>query len=291
MIIQHNMGSLNATRNKGISEGKMRKSLEKLSSGYRINRAGDDAAGLAISELMRSQIRGLNQAMRNVDDGISMTNTGEGALSEVHSMLERMKTLAVQSANSTYTTVPRDNIDLECQQLLEEIDRIGVSTDFDDIPLFGSSENAVKKIEALVPPLEADQIKGDNITLQIGHSADEILNVPRYYMDSKSLLLEKWTDFSTEHKANESIAIIDAAIEAVADIRAEFGAAYNHLEHTHNNLSVTSENMTSAESRIRDTDVADEFTTFTKDNIVYQAANSMVAQANAVPQSILSLLQ
>lgn len=291
LIIQHNMGSLNATRNKGISEGKMRKSLEKLSSGYRINRAGDDAAGLAISELMRSQIRGLNQAMRNVDDGISMTNTGEGALSEVHSMLERMKTLAVQSANSTYTTVPRDNIDLERQQLLEEIDRIGVSTDFDDIPLFGSSENAVKKIEALVPPLEADQIKGDNITLQIGHSADEILNVPRYYMDSKSLLLEKWTDFSTEHKANESIAIIDAAIEAVADIRAEFGAAYNHLEHTHNNLSVTSENMTSAESRIRDTDVADEFTTFTKDNIVYQAANSMVAQANAVPQSILSLLQ
>ncbi len=291
MIIQHNMGSLNATRNKGISEGKMRKSLEKLSSGYRINRAGDDAAGLAISELMRSQIRGLNQAMRNVDDGISMTNTGEGALSEVHSMLERMKTLAVQSANSTYTTVPRDNIDLERQQLLEEIDRIGVSTDFDDIPLFGSSENAAEKIEALVPPLEADQIKGDNITLQIGHDAGEVLNVPRYYMDSKSLLLEKWTDFSTEHKANESIAIIDAAIEAVADIRAEFGAAYNHLEHTHNNLSVTSENMTSAESRIRDTDVADEFTTFTKDNIVYQAANSMVAQANAVPQSILSLLQ
>lgn len=291
LIIQHNMGSLNATRNKGISEGKMRKSLEKLSSGYRINRAGDDAAGLAISELMRSQIRGLNQAMRNVDDGISMTNTGEGALSEVHSMLERMKTLAVQSANSTYTTVPRDNIDLERQQLLEEIDRIGVSTDFDDIPLFGSSENAAEKIEALVPPLEADQIKGDNITLQIGHDAGEVLNVPRYYMDSKSLLLEKWTDFSTEHKANESIAIIDAAIEAVADIRAEFGAAYNHLEHTHNNLSVTSENMTSAESRIRDTDVADEFTTFTKDNIVYQAANSMVAQANAVPQSILSLLQ
>ncbi|MCI9592945.1 MAG: flagellin [Lachnospiraceae bacterium] len=285
------MGSLNATRNKGISEGKMRKSLEKLSSGYRINRAGDDAAGLAISELMRSQIRGLNQAMRNVDDGISMTNTGEGALSEVHSMLERMKTLAVQSANSTYTTVPRDNIDLERQQLLEEIDRIGVSTDFDDIPLFGSSENAAEKIEALVPPLEADQIKGDNITLQIGHDAGEVLNVPRYYMDSKSLLLEKWTDFSTEHKANESIAIIDAAIEAVADIRAEFGAAYNHLEHTHNNLSVTSENMTSAESRIRDTDMADEFTTFTKDNIVYQAANSMVAQANAVPQSILSLLQ
>lgn len=291
MIIQHNMGSLNATRNKGISEGKMKKSLEKLSSGYRINRAGDDAAGLAISELMRSQIRGLNQAMRNVDDGISMTNTGEGALAEVHSMLERMKTLAVQSANSTYTTVPRENVDLERQQLLDEIDRIGVSTDFNDIPLFGSSADNIAKIEAIVPPLEADKIKGDNITLQIGHDSEEILDVPRYYMDSKSLLLEKYTDFTTSQKANDSIGIIDAAIEAVADIRAEFGAAYNHLEHTHNNLSVTSENMTSAESRIRDTDMADEFTSFTRDNIVYQAANSMVAQANAVPQSILSLIQ
>lgn len=291
MIIQHNMGSLNATRNKGISEGRMKKSLEKLSSGYRINRAGDDAAGLAISELMRSQIRGLNQAMRNVDDGISMTNTGEGALAEVHSMLERMKTLAVQSANSTYTTVPRENVDLERQQLLQEIDRIGISTDFDDIPLFGSSADNIDTIEAIVPPLEADKIKGDNITLQIGHDAEEILNVPRYYMDSKSLLLEKYTDFTTSQKANDSIEIINAAIEAVADIRAEFGAAYNHLEHTHNNLSVTSENMTSAESRIRDTQMADEFTAFTRDNIVYQAANSMVAQANAVPQSILSLLQ
>lgn len=285
------MGSLNATRNKGISEGRMKKSLEKLSSGYRINRAGDDAAGLAISELMRSQIRGLNQAMRNVDDGISMTNTGEGALAEVHSMLERMKTLAVQSANSTYTTVPRENVDLERQQLLQEIDRIGISTDFDDIPLFGSSADNIDTIEAIVPPLEADKIKGDNITLQIGHDAEEILNVPRYYMDSKSLLLEKYTDFTTSQKANDSIEIINAAIEAVADIRAEFGAAYNHLEHTHNNLSVTSENMTSAESRIRDTQMADEFTAFTRDNIVYQAANSMVAQANAVPQSILSLLQ
>ena len=140
MIIQHNLGGMNAARNKGMSETKMKKSLEKLSSGYRINRAGDDAAGLAISELMRSQIRGLDQAMRNVNDGISMTNTGEGALSEVHAMLGRMKTLAVQSANATYTTVARENLDFEREELIAEINRIGETSDFDDIPLFVSGD-------------------------------------------------------------------------------------------------------------------------------------------------------
>lgn len=285
MIIQHNMGSLNATRNKGISEGKMRKSLEKLSSGYRINRAGDDAAGLAISELMRSQIRGLNQAMRNVNDGISMTNTGEGALSEVHAMLGRMKTLAVQSANATYTTVARENLDFEREELIAEINRIGETSDFDDIPLFDATEQFIPSGAPFQPP-----VKADKITLQIGHSADEILNVNRYVMTDKGLGLDA-INIRTQADANAAIENIEIAIEAVADIRAEFGAAYNHLEHTHNNLSVTSENMTSAESRIRDTDMADEFTSFTRDNIVYQAANSMVAQANAVPQQILSLLQ
>lgn len=287
MIIQHNMGSLNATRNKGISEGKMRKSLEKLSSGYRINRAGDDAAGLAISELMRSQIRGLNQAMRNVDDGISMTNTGEGALSEVHAMLGRMKTLAVQSANATYTSLARENLDFEREELIAEINRIGETSDFDDIPLFvgGDPDPFIPSGAPFQPP-----VKANDITLQIGHSAEEVLHVGRYVMSDKGLGLDT-ISIGTQKDANNAIDAIEIAIEAVADIRADFGAAYNHLEHTHNNLSVTSENMTSAESRIRDTQMADEFTTFTKDNIVYQAANSMVAQANAVPQSILSLLQ
>lgn len=287
MIIQHNLGGMNAARNKGMSETKMKKSLEKLSSGYRINRAGDDAAGLAISELMRSQIRGLDQAMRNVNDGISMTNTGEGALSEVHAMLGRMKTLAVQSANATYTTVARENLDFEREELIAEINRIGETSDFDDIPLFvsGDPEPYIPSEAPFQPP-----VKADNIELQIGHSAQETLDVGRYVMSDMGLGIDT-LHIRDQAAANAAIEKIEIAIEAVADIRADFGAAYNHLEHTHNNLSVTSENMTSAESRIRDTDMADEFTSFTRDNIVYQAANSMVAQANTVPQQILSLLQ
>ena len=285
MIIRTNMGGYNASRNKGITEGKMRKSLEKLSSGYRINRAGDDAAGLAISEWMRNQITALDQAMRNVNDGISMTSTGDGALMEVHSMLERLKTLAIQSANGTYTTLARENIDAERLQLMDEIDRIGQTSDFDEIPLFDSSQEPPDGKSLFEPPERKDEI-----TLQIGYSRVETLDVHRYYMSSKALLLDK-TDFTTVTTANEAVDQIHNAIEIVADIRAAFGAAQNHLEHTHNNLSVPSENMTSAESRIRDTDMADEITTYTKDNIVFQSGNSMVAQANTLPQSILSLFQ
>lgn len=287
MIIQNNIPGFNASRNKGINEGKMKKALEKLSTGYRINRAGDDAAGLAISELMRNQITALDQAMRNINDGISMTNTGDGALMEVHSMLERMKTLAIQAANGTYTTVARENIEAERLQLLEEIDRIGETSNFDEILLFDSAEEKPGGAPFKPPELSEED---PNITLQVGHSRPEILDVKRYYMSSKALLLDE-TKFTSVTEANNSVQTIEDAIEAVADIRADFGAAQNHLEHTHNNLSVTSENMTSAESRIRDTDMADEFTTYTKENIVYQSAQAMVAQANTLPQTILSLLQ
>lgn len=296
MIIQHNIPGINATRNKGIAEGKLKKNLEKLSSGYRINRAGDDAAGLAISELMRSQIRGLNQAMKNCDDGIGMTSTGDGALMEVHSMLERMKTLAIQSANSTYTTAARENLDFERQELLDEIDRIGESTDFDEIPLFdkvpvdadGEPDKSV--LPEFTPPEKTKTEGMESITLQIGHSRAETLDVPRYYMGSAALLLNR-TDFSTQKGANDSVEWIDKAIEAVSDIRADFGAAQNHMEHTFKNLDVTSENMTAAESRIRDTQMADVFTQYTKENIFYQSSNSMAAQANATIESVLSLLQ
>lgn len=284
MVIQNNIAGFNASRNKGITEGKMRKSLEKLSSGYRINRAGDDAAGLAISEWMRNQITALDQAMRNVNDGISMTSTGDGALTEVHSMLERMKTLAIQSANGTYTTLARENLDEERLQLMEEIDRIGEMSDFDEIPLFDASKE--KADGSLFEPPD----QKDEITLQIGASVKETLDVPRYYMSSNALKLNE-TDFTSLEEANNSVDIIENAIEAISDIRAGFGAAQNHLEHTHNNLSVTSENMTAAESQIRDTNVAEEFTLYTKDNIVYQASNSMVAQANSIPGMILQLLQ
>lgn len=298
MIIQHNIPGINATRNKGIAEGKLKKNLEKLSSGYRINRAGDDAAGLAISESMRSQIRGLNQAMKNCDDGIGLTSTGDGALMEVHSMLERMKTLAIQSANSTYTTAARENLDFERQELLDEIDRIGETTDFADIPLFDKVEtdpatgkpvtDKTRGGAPFVPPEKSE--KDPDITMQIGHSKYETLDVPRYYMSSSALLLNR-TDFTTQKGANDSVEWIDKAIEAVSDIRADFGAAQNHMEHTFKNLDVTSENMTAAESRIRDTQMADVFTQYTKENIFYQASNSMAAQANATIESAISLLQ
>lgn len=284
MIIQTNVAGINASRNKSISEGKIKKSLEKLSSGYRINRAGDDAAGLAISELMRWQIRGLDQAIKNSNDGIGLTQTGDGALMEVHSMLGRMKTLATQSANGTYTTVARENLDQEVQQLLEEIDRIGITTNFDDISLFDGES-------AVTPPLPKLATAGDSeITLQIGHSEPETLDVPRYCMSSKGLDLAG-LDITELKKANAAIDKIEVAIEAVSDIRAGFGAAHNHLEHTIQNLSVTSENVTSAESRIRDTDIADEFTSYTRDNILYQAGNSMCAQANSLPEMVMRLLQ
>lgn len=286
MIIRNNIAGINATRNKGISQGRMLKSLEKLSSGYRINRAGDDAAGLAISELMRNQIRGLDQAMRNTQDGIGMTQTGDGALTEVHSMLERLKTLAVQSANSTYTTIARENLDAERSELMEEINRIGETSNFGEIPLFDGGELAAPPAD--IPTLA--ELLDKQIQLQVGCNAEEILQVPRYCMSETGLNLQD-VNFMTRDKANASIEYIDAAIEAVADIRAEFGAAQNHLEHTHNNLSVTSENVTAAESRIRDTDMADELTTFTKDNIVLQSANSMAAQANASVELVLNLLR
>ena len=229
MIIQHNIAGMNSSRNKGITEGKMKKSLEKLSSGYRINRAGDDAAGLAISELMRSQIRGLNQAMKNTNDGIGLTQTGDGALAEVHSMLERMKTLAIQSANGTYNSVARGNLDDECVQLLDEINRIGTTTNFDEIPLFdGSDPDETFGGAPFVPPEKS--LEGD-ITLQIGHSKEETMDVPRYYMSSKGLAIGS-ISVSNLKSANEAVGMIDNAIEVVADIRAGFGASQNHVEHT-----------------------------------------------------------
>ena len=279
MIIQNNIAGINASRNRSITDGKMKKSLEKLSSGYRINRAGDDAAGLTISELMRTQIRGLEQAMRNTNDGIGLTQTGDGALAEVHSMLGRMKTLATQSANGTYTTVAREGLDFERQQLIDEINRIGLTTNFDEVPLFdGESQLPVTQ-----PPEKADA--GD-ITLQIGHTSEETLDVPRYRMNAWGLNIQD-VNIRTIDEANAAMTNIDLAIEAVADIRAGFGASQSHLEHTYQNLSVTNENMTSAESRIRDTDMADEFTSLTRENVMFQAGASMCAQANSLPEMVI----
>lgn len=282
MIIRNNIAGINATRNKGISQGKLAKNLEKLSSGYRINRAGDDAAGLAISELMRNQIRGLDQAMRNCNDGISFTNTGDGALAEVHSMLSRLKTLAVQSANGTYNTVARMNLDAERQQLLEELDRIGETSHFAGIQLFGHDTANKQPIP--------QEVTGDDVIFQVGPSAQEQLVMERYYVGSANMNLDQ-TSFATLADANAAVPKIEEAIEAIADVRATFGAASNRLQHAYNNLYVTDENMNAAESQIRDTKMADEFTDFTKNNIVLQSANAMAAQANSTVELVLNLLQ
>ena len=288
MQVQNNIASINAARNQGIETGKLKKSLEKLSSGFRIVRAGDDAAGLAISEGMRSRINSLNQAMKNIDDGIGLTNVGDGALTEVHSMLQRLKTLALKSANGTYDQSNRETLNMEKDQILEEIDRIGSTTNFGGISLFSRADANTNTDPPLWQPPELD----DTIPLQIGGStqAGEVLDVERYYIGSRELQLDQ-TDFSDVKKGQESVGYIENAIEAVSKVRASFGAAYMHLDHTHNNLSVTSENMQAAESQIRDTNMAEEITKYTSSNIVLQSSNMMLTNANNLPQTILELLK
>ena len=286
MQVQNNIASINAARNQGIETGKLKKSLEKLSSGFRIVRAGDDAAGLAISEGMRSRINSLNQAMKNIDDGIGLTNVGDGALTEVHSMLQRLKTLALKSANGTYDQSNRETLNMERDHILEEIDRIASTTKFGEISLFSRAD-----ANAITPGWQPPELD-DTIPLQIGGSAQdgEVLDVERYYIGSKELQLDK-TDFSDVKKGQESVGYIENAIEAVSKVRASFGAAYMHLDHTHNNLSVTSENMQAAESQIRDTNMAEEITKYTSSNIVLQSSNMMLTNANNLPRTILELLK
>ncbi len=302
MVIQHNIAAINSYRNLGINQSGLNKNLEKLSSGYRINRAGDDAAGLAISESMRSQINGLNQATKNAQDAVGLIQTAEGALTETHSMLQRLTTLASQSANGTYNSVARANLQLEVDELLAEIDRIANYTDFNGIkPLEGSSgaltasmntatgnvELGTSKYENSVDP--SNLTGGQKMTFQIGPSKQETIIVRRQNLTSSGIGVGG-LDVSTLKSGNAAIETINRAINVVSNYRAHLGAAQNRLEHTINNLKVTSENITAAESRIRDTDMADEITAFTKNNILLQASQSMLAQSNSVPQSILSLL-
>lgn len=269
MVIQHNIAAINSYRNLATNQSALSKNLEKLSSGYKINRAGDDAAGLAISESMRSQINGLNQAVSNANDGVGLIQTAEGALTETHSMLQRLKTLSTQAANGTYTDTARKNIKAEVDALTAEIDRISTSTEF----------NGVKPLAA-----------GNNMTFQIGATKDETLKVTSQAMDSPTLGVKNITVDSVAN-ANTAIDTINKAIDTVSGYRAQLGAAQNRMEHTINNLKVTSENVTAAESRIRDTDMADEMTSYTKNNILMQAAQSMLAQSNSMPQGVLNMLQ
>ena len=278
MVIQHNIAAINSYRNLSTNQNALSKNLEKLSSGYKINRAGDDAAGLAISETMRSQINGLNQAVNNANDAIGLIQTAEGAMTETHSMLQRMKTLTTQAANGTYTKTARDNIQAEINALNKEIGRIATTTEFNG--------------ETPLSPATAGTGKTANLTFFIGASAVKAnaMTVAQQAMTQTALKINT-ISVKTTTLAFKAMASVEAAIETVSSYRATLGAAQNRLEHTVNNLKVTSENITSAESRIRDTDMADEITAYTKNNILLQAAQSMLSQSNAMPQGVLSMLQ
>ena len=243
MQVQNNIASINAARNQGIETGKLKKSLEKLSSGFRIVRAGDDAAGLAISEGMRSRINSLNQAMRNIDDGIGLTNVGDGALTEVHSMLQRLKTLALKSANGTYDQSNRETLNMERDHILEEIDRIGSTTKFGEISLF-SRADANTNTKLWQPPAGRYDPTPDRRFCSGWRSSG--CRTLLYRKQGTTAGSDKF--FHCE-KDKKSVEYIENAIEAVSKVRASFGAAYMHLDHTHNNLSVTSENMQAAEMR------------------------------------------
>ena len=399
MRIQHNITALNSYRNLGINNKNVAGNLEKLSSGYAINRAGDDAAGLAISEKMRAQIQGLETAQKNAEDGISLVQTAEGALTEVHSMLNRMVELATQSANGTYTDDDRNKLQSEIESLTQEIDRISEGTNFNGLNLLDGSMGAVSSsdftaatgatgasitmnlgvdlnelaegdtitlfgktievgaagatatgvigageittsnlIEALGDVKIGEYTIGDTasssaiklgfasgkitltshtgaadikaltdvadtlvagvstsksgLILQVGDTADDFqkVNVSVNNMNAKTLGIDD-LDISTQDGAKAAIASIKDAIDAVSTTRSNMGALQNRLDHTINNLGVTTENMTAAEARIRDVDMAKEMMEYTKNNILVQASQSMLAQANQVPQSVLQLLQ
>jgi len=285
MRINHNISALNTYRQLSINTTAGGKSLEKLSSGFRINRAGDDAAGLAISEKMRGQIRGLNQAERNSQDAISLIQTAEGALNETHSILQRMRELAVQAASDTNTSKKtvdgaevegdRDEIQKEIEQLLKEIDRISTDTEFNTMKLLDGSYGTTA------------------LTFQVGANAKQEvkLNVADMSATSGLSLTTATVNLTSQVSASAAITTIDTAIRKVSSERAMLGAMQNRLEHTINNLNTTSENLTASEARVRDVDMAKEMMEFTKNSILQQAATAMLAQANQQPQGVLQLLQ
>ncbi|HHU83269.1 MAG TPA: flagellin [Firmicutes bacterium] len=291
MRIVNNISAMNTHRQLGIADGNLSKSLERLSSGLRINRAGDDAAGLAISEKMRAQIRGMNQAVRNAQDGISVIQTAEGALAEVHNMLNRMRELTVQAGNSTLTDGDKQKLNDEFFLLSKEITRIAETTEFNTMVLLsgafapGAPADAPGKITLQIGPNA-----GQTLEIEIGDMRAETLNVQA----KKILSSTEGTLFigsgSTANNISEALLAIDGAIEDVSAQRASLGAYQNRLEHTIQNLSITAENLSAAESRIRDADMPAEMAEFTKNQILLQSSTAMLAQANMKPQVVLSLL-
>ena len=261
--INNNVEAFNAHRQLVATSDRASKSMERLSSGYRINRAADDAAGLAISEKLRGQIRGLSQAQRNAQDGVSLVQTAEGSLNEVHSMLQRVRELAVQYSNGTLSTSDKAAITAEAAQLASEIERIGTTTNFNGIKLLDGSASTV--------------------SFQVGANDNDTIGVTTASLGNKV--------GNIDITLTNAISAIDAAISNVSSMRGQFGAVQNRLEHTLNNLSTYQENLTASESRIRDVDMASEMVEFSKNQILQQAGTSMLAQANQAPQAVLSLLR
>jgi flagellin len=257
--INQNIDAFNSYRNLSVTQGEMSKSLEKLSSGFRINRAADDAAGLAISEGLRSQVGGLKVGVRNAQDGISVSQTAEGALTEVHSMLQRMNDLSVQYNNGTQNTDSQAALSAEFDQLQTEITRITDNTKFNGVALFG----------------------GSALTFQVGSDSADTIDVSATALGAVDTSAAVITDSTT----------VQDAITAISTQRAELGAVQNRFEHTINSTNVAIENLSASESRIRDTDMASEMVNFTRSQILSQAGTAMLAQANQAPQSVLSLLR
>ncbi len=270
--VNQNIAAFNSYRNLSITDGQMSKSLEKLSSGFRINRAADDAAGLAISEGLRSQVGGLKVAVRNSQDGVSVVQTAEGALTESHSILQRMRDLAVQAANDgSLDTNAKAAADSEYQQLALELDDISSKTSFNGVKLLDGSFNKAFQVGA-----------NANDTLTVNLSAAS---------DSTTLLGGAVGDLTNAANATAAITAVDGAISTVSTTRATLGATQNRLEHKINNLNVAVENLSASESRIRDTDMALEMVNFTRSQILTQAGTAMLAQANQAPQNVLQLLK
>ncbi|PTL59201.1 flagellin [Paraconexibacter algicola] len=264
--IQNNVEALTAHRQLTTTSAQTSKSMERLSSGYRINRAADDSAGLGISEKMRGQIRGLGQAQRNAQDAVSLVQTAEGSLDEVHSMLQRVRELAVQYKNGALSQASRDAIQTEVNQLASEIERIGSTAEFNGLSVLNAATS---------------------MTFQVGANDGETISVATVSLGSA--VGTAYASLSATGTAD--ISEIDAAIDAVTAQRSAFGAAQNRLEHTMRNLGVYQENLVAAESRIRDVDMAEEMVRLSKNQILTQAGTAMLAQANQAPQSVLSLLR
>ncbi|MCI9198243.1 MAG: flagellin [Lachnospiraceae bacterium] len=283
MRIQHNITALNSYNKLSSNNSAVAKNLEKLSSGYKINRAGDDAAGLAISEKMRAQITGLETASKNAEDAVSLVQTAEGALTEVHSMLNRMVALATQSANGTYNGTNRGSMNEEVDQLKSEIDRILSTTNFNGMELFTSDQTITFQVSET-------GIADAQIGIQMSKMNTSTLKIDAVHISNPASGTGS-LDAAGQTNARQQISVINAAIDKVSKLRGTFGAMQNRLEHTINNLAVSTENITASESRIRDVDMAKEMMAYTKNNILVQSAQAMLAQANQVPQSVLQLLQ